>query len=184
MSEYVEEQLKRDISAYLTGLLNEPASELQGKDKNIINMISSVNTFKSKLKLLFSRLQRCDLRNFPHMQAELQRQSKDVKQLDNTRYEEQVQSILTEFESRFTDFSSIEPIASYLCFPFGGSIDVDEIVSKVNSLFDLDSSAVENEILTLSNDIDIKSSTTPGTSGQFWKMCFELDSTFWVHLFV
>ncbi|KAJ3611110.1 hypothetical protein NHX12_021126 [Muraenolepis orangiensis] len=107
------------------------------------------------------------------MQAELQRQSKDVKQLDSTRYDEQVQSILTEFESRFTDVSSIEPIASYLCFPFGGSIDVDEIVSKVNSQFDLDSSAVENEILTLSNDIDIKSSTTPGTSGQFWNLLLE-----------
>ncbi|KAK1906290.1 EPM2A-interacting protein 1 [Dissostichus eleginoides] len=107
------------------------------------------------------------------MQAELQRQSKDVKQLDSTRYEEQVQSILTEFERRFTDFSSIEPIAGYLCFPFGGSMDVDEIVSKVNSLLDLDSSAVENEMLTLSNDIDIKSSTTPGTSGQFWNLLLE-----------
>ena len=55
----------------ITGLLNELNSELQGKDKNVMNMISSVNTFKSKLKLLFSRLQHCDLRNFPHMQVEL-----------------------------------------------------------------------------------------------------------------
>ncbi|KAJ3595182.1 hypothetical protein NHX12_004486 [Muraenolepis orangiensis] len=110
--------------------------------------------------------------HLPEAQQEIH-ESKDVKQLDGTRYEEQVQSILTKFESRFTDFSSIEPIASYLCFPIGGSIDVDEIVSKANSLFDLDSSAVENEILTLSNDIDIKSSTTPGTSGQFWNLLLE-----------
>ncbi|RXN37666.1 general transcription factor II-I repeat domain-containing 2A-like protein [Labeo rohita] len=61
----------------LTDLLNDFNLELQGKDKHVINMISSVNTFKSKLQLLSSRLQHCDLRNFPHMQAELRSQSKD-----------------------------------------------------------------------------------------------------------
>ena len=75
-------------------------------------MMSSVNTFKSQL--LSSRLQRGNLRNFPHMQAELQRQGKAVTQLDSAPYEEHVQSILSEFERRFTDFALIEPVASYL----------------------------------------------------------------------
>ncbi len=51
----------------LTDLLNDFNLKLQGKDKHVINMISSVNTFKSKLQLLSSRLQHCDMRNFPHM---------------------------------------------------------------------------------------------------------------------
>jgi len=45
----------------------------------------SVNTFKSKLQLLSSRLQSGNLRNFPDMQEELLRQGKGVTQLENTR---------------------------------------------------------------------------------------------------
>lgn len=127
-------------------------------------MISAVNTFKSKLHY--------DLRNFPHMQAELQRQGKDFVQPDSARFE-QVQSILLEFERRFTDFGSIEPVASYLCFPFGPSIDVDCIASKIVSLFHLDNTAVENEILTLQNDIEIKSRATSDTNGEFWNLLTE-----------
>lgn len=67
----------------------------------------------------------------------------------------------------FTDFAFIEPVASYLCFPFFEDIDVDSIASKVASLFHLDTCAVENEILTLQSDTEIKSRATPGTKGDF-----------------
>ncbi|CAH2284349.1 Hypothetical predicted protein [Pelobates cultripes] len=82
------------------------------------------------------------------MQAELQRHCKDSAQLDSARYEEKVQSILSEFEKHFTDFTSIKPVGRYLCFPLGEGIDVDYMASKVAALFELDSSAVESEILT------------------------------------
>lgn len=36
----------------LTGKLNELNLELQGKGKDVVNMMSSVNTFKSKLQLI------------------------------------------------------------------------------------------------------------------------------------
>lgn len=160
----------------LTGELNELNLELQGKGKDVVNMMSSVNTFKSKLKLMSNRLQCSNLRNFPHMQAELQRQGKGVTQLDSARYEEHVQSIFSEFERRFTDFASIEPVASYMCYPFGASIDVGDIAAKVNSLFDLESSALEDEILTLQNDIEIKARSTsaqPGEHVVFWKLLVE-----------
>lgn len=136
-------------------------------------MISSVNTFKSRLHLFSNRLQCCDLQNFPHMQAELQRQGKNSAQLDGARYEEQVQGILSEFERRFTDFVSIEPFASYLCFPFVEDIDVDCIASKVASLFHLDTSAVQNEVLTLQSDIEVKSRATSGSKGDFWHLLLE-----------
>ncbi|KAI2655782.1 General transcription factor II-I repeat domain-containing protein 2 [Labeo rohita] len=138
--------------AYLTNLLNDFNLELQGKDKHVINMISSVNTFKSKLQLLSSRLQHCDLRNFPHMQA------------------------------RTSD---------YLCL-----VQVDSIASKIVLLFHLDNSAVGNEILTLQNDIEIKSMATPGMTGEFWNLlpeqkyhnlrtcAFNLTALFWINLSV
>lgn len=129
-------------------MLNNLNLELQGQDKHAINMISSVNIFKRKLQLLLSSLQWCEMQNFPHMQAELQRHGKDSAQLDSGHYDKQIHSILSESEKHFTDFTSFETVASYLCFSFWESIDVDYIASKVPSLFQLDSSAVENEILT------------------------------------
>ena len=86
--------------------------ELQGKGKDVVNMMSSVNKFKSQLQLMSSRLQCGNVRNFPDMQAELQRQGKGVTQLDSACYEDHVQSISSEFERCFTDFASIEPVAS------------------------------------------------------------------------
>lgn len=46
----------------------------------------------------------------------------------------------------FNIFSSIEPVA-YVAF--GGGTDVDEIVSKEISLFNLDSCAVKDDLLAL-----------------------------------
>lgn len=45
----------------LTNILNELNLELQGKEKMMVNMISSVNAFKRKLQLLTSKLQRLSL---------------------------------------------------------------------------------------------------------------------------
>ena len=52
-------------------------------------------------------------------------------------------SLLSQFENHFTNKTAIEPVARHLSFPFGTGIDADCIVSKVASLFYLDSSAVE-----------------------------------------
>ena len=59
-----DEQLLLDL-AFLTdftALINELNLELQKKEKNIVDMISSVNPFKRKLQLLLTKLQRHDLR--------------------------------------------------------------------------------------------------------------------------
>lgn len=56
----------------LTGELNGLNLELQGEDKNVTNIMSSVNTFKSKLQRMSSSLQRGNLHDFPRMPAELQ----------------------------------------------------------------------------------------------------------------
>lgn len=136
-------------------------------------MISSVNTFKCKLQLLTRKLQRKDLHFFQHMHSELERQGKDTAQLDSARYVEQVQSILSEFDSRFTDFASLEPIATYMCFPFGTDINVEVIASKMGSLFQLDTTIAETEILTLQNDIQLKSRATTEMKEEFWELLLE-----------
>lgn len=155
----------------ITALLNELNLELQGKNKNVINMISSVNAFKSKLQLLSTKLQRQDLRYFQHMNSELDRQGKTTGQLNSARYIEQVQSMSSEFDKRFTDFALVEPVATYLCFPFATNIDAENIASKIGSLFQMETTALENEILSLQNDIHMKSRATMGQ--EFWELLLE-----------
>ncbi|XP_067937246.1 general transcription factor II-I repeat domain-containing protein 2A-like [Watersipora subatra] len=144
----------------ITALLNELNLELQGKNKNVINMISSVNAFKRKLQLISTKLERQDLRYFQHMNSELARQGKTSAELNSAHYIQQVQSISSEFDKRFNDFASVEPVATYMCFPFATDIDVEDIAFKMGALFQLDTTALENEIVSLQNDIEMKSRAT------------------------
>ncbi len=57
-------------------MLNELNLELQGGDKTVVNMTSSVNAFKRKMQHLSSELQRHDLGNFQNLASELETQQK------------------------------------------------------------------------------------------------------------
>lgn len=62
----------------------------------------------------------------------------------------------------FQDFALLEPFA--MCYPFREDIEVDSLSVAVFDVFHLNSSAVEDEILTLQADIHLKYSA----HGQFW----------------
>jgi len=55
-------------------------------------------------------------------------------------------------------------VAKYMCYPFGADIDAGDITVKVKPLFDLESFALEDDILTLRNDIEIKATITPAST--------------------
>lgn len=154
----------------MTGMLNELNLDLQGKDKTIVDMISAVTAFKQKLKLVSSQLQQNELRNFRNMMSELENQGKQCDQFDSARYTEQVQNLVSDFDRRFQDIAAIEPVATYMCFPFGKDTDVEDVASKMATLFNMNTSEVENEMLKLQNDIQIKSMAT---GGSFWKLLRE-----------
>lgn len=151
-------------------MLNELNLELQGKDKTVINMISSVNAFKRKLQLLSSKLQRHDLGNFQNIRSELEKQGKECAQLDSARYTEQIENVRSDFDRRFQDFALLEPIATFMCFPFGEDTAVDSLASEIATLFHLNSSAVEDEILSLQADIQLKSRAMVDSFGTYsWR---------------
>lgn len=58
-----------------------------------------------------------------------------------------------------------------MCLAFGMDIGVGD--SKVGSLFLLDSTAVENEILTPQNDMQMKSKASAHIKGEFWHLLSE-----------
>ena len=101
----------------LTNMLNELNLELQGKDKTVVNIISSV-TFKRKMQHLSSKLQRHDLGNFQNLASELETQQKACAQLYSACYTEQIDNCLSEFDQHFQDFALLEPVATFMCYPF------------------------------------------------------------------
>ncbi|XP_057659285.1 uncharacterized protein LOC130895759 [Diorhabda carinulata] len=85
--------------AFLTDItmhLNIVNLELQGKGKTIIEMISAVNAFKSKLQLMIDQLKRKDLKHFPSLKAR-------IPQFNYDTYEAEISNILGQFEMRFYD---------------------------------------------------------------------------------
>ena len=84
-------------------------------------------------------------------------QRKTTAQFNSSHYIKQVQTLLSEFDKRFIDFASVEPIATNMCFPFATDINVEDIAFKIGALFQLDITAVQNEMLSLQNDIEMKS---------------------------
>lgn len=153
----------------LSNMLNELNLELQGKEKLVINMISTVNAFKGKLKLLSSKIQRNDLGNFSNLASELNNQGKGPTEFDSACYAEQIDTVLSDFDRRFQDFALLEPVATFMCFPFREDAEVDVLASKISTMFQLSSAEVEDEILSLQADINLKSRANE----QFWSLLTE-----------
>ena len=77
---------------------------------------------------------------------------------------------MSEFNRRFQDFALLEPVATFMCYPFREDVEVDSLASKIAMLFHLNSSGVEDEILTLQADIQLKARAH---GQQFWNLLTE-----------
>ncbi|RXN24367.1 general transcription factor II-I repeat domain-containing 2A-like protein [Labeo rohita] len=117
----------------------------------------------------FSKLQHHDLANFQNLASELEMQGKSCVQPDNAHNKEQIDNCLSEFDKRFQDFALLKPIATFMCYPFQEDAEVISLASKIATLFHLNSSGVEDEILTLQTDIQLKSRA----HAQFWNLLTE-----------
>lgn len=132
--------------------LNSFNLELQGKDKNIAEMISSVNSFKAKLALLISHLQIKSLAHFPHMKNML-----GDNEMNESLFIKHLQLLQKQVEERFSQFRNIEPIVSFCINPFTCQINVMELAAGISDLVQGKAEELELEILDLKNDIVLKS---------------------------
>ncbi|XP_026816124.1 general transcription factor II-I repeat domain-containing protein 2A-like [Rhopalosiphum maidis] len=99
----------------ITAHLNTLNVELQGKDGTIIELLSSINGFKSKLILLKSQLNESNLNNFPNLKDFFEKQKCTVAV---EIYCSEVEKVYNEFERRFKDIQKLEPIITFMFFPF------------------------------------------------------------------
>ncbi len=80
-----------------------------------------------------------------------------------------MEKIKSDFDRHFQDFALLEPIATFMCFPFGDEHEVDSLASDMGELFQMNPSALGDEILALQTDIQMKARA----SGQFWNLLAE-----------
>ena len=134
--------------ADLTALINKLNLELQRKEKNVVDMISSVNLFKRKLQLLSTELQRHDL--CATFKTKIQNLCFRAKSLHSSV----VHVTLSRGKACHQNLTNVSLtlrqlslLSSTCAFPFATDIDVDNIACKIGALFQLNITAVENEIL-------------------------------------
>ncbi|CAG9791321.1 unnamed protein product [Diatraea saccharalis] len=144
----------------VTGHLNSINLELQGKDKTIMDMISTINSFKSKLQLLINQLKKKDLKNFACLKA------KTSAVINYNKYETELGNILSEFERRFSDLQKLTNVVTFMIYPFS-CVDVEITASEISNTFDMDLSSLENEMIQIISDVHLKAKATDIS---FWSL--------------
>ncbi|XP_069582815.1 general transcription factor II-I repeat domain-containing protein 2-like [Ranitomeya imitator] len=163
-AEISDSQWQADL-AFLTDItskLNDLNRELQGKDKTITEMIGAVNAFTQKLKLCQTQLQKGVFHHFPSLQHLL----KENTPFDKNVYLESCEKLNKEFEKRFSEFHCVEAIALFMSNPFM-TTDISVISSEIATAFQMDTSQLENEIITLNTDLLLKSRSQ---EDNFWRL--------------
>uniref|UniRef100_A0A8C5SPD7 SCAN box domain-containing protein n=1 Tax=Laticauda laticaudata TaxID=8630 RepID=A0A8C5SPD7_LATLA len=150
--------------AFLADLMQELNSlniELHRNDKHLSGMISSVHSFKSKLRLWKSHLQVKSLLPFPSM-----KQVVGDSDFNNAPFVGYLETLEEQFHARFQQFTSIEPVVSFFENPFS-PINVAETAVAIGELCQALVEEVEMEIVGLQNDIILKSNTS---HANFWNL--------------
>ncbi|XP_062978806.1 general transcription factor II-I repeat domain-containing protein 2-like [Elgaria multicarinata webbii] len=141
--------------------LNTLNVELQEKDKNISGMITSVNSFKGKLRLWKSHLRRKSLFHFTSMKLVV-----GESDFDAAPFLDHLETLERELHARFRQLAAIEPAVLFVMNPFG-PIEVHETALSIGELFQGRKEEVELEIVGLQNDLVLKSHSG---YGNFWNL--------------
>ncbi|XP_061450843.1 general transcription factor II-I repeat domain-containing protein 2-like isoform X2 [Rhineura floridana] len=127
--------------------------ELQGRDKHISGMLTAVNTFKDKLRLWKSHLQRKSLLYFPAMKQVI-----GESDFNNAPFVGYLEILEEQFLTQFEQLIDIEPVVSFFANPFN-SIDVTVTAMAIAELCQARLEEVELEIVDLQNDLVLKSNS-------------------------
>ncbi|KAL4153007.1 hypothetical protein QTP88_000840 [Uroleucon formosanum] len=150
---------KLTITVDITEKINFLNLELQGKEKQIIDMISHVQAFSSKLAYWENKMKNGDFQHFPTLQETIINYSENI--YEPTNHINIFQHLCSEFKRRFNDFKILELVAQFISNPFTG--DVETKANEIGNLFNLDKTVLEMEIITLQNDSILK------ITSEFWK---------------
>jgi len=85
-------------------------------------------------------------------------------------YCSEVEKVYNEFERRFKDIQKLEPVITFLSFPFSETNSIENISTQISNLFDMNSTKFESEIIKTKSDIFLKAR---GSETNFWNLLSE-----------
>jgi len=68
----------------------------------------------------------------------------------------EVEKMYNEFERRFEDIQKLEPIITFMSYPFSEVNSLEDISTPISYLFDMDYIKIESEIIKIKSDIFLK----------------------------
>jgi hypothetical protein len=139
--------------------------ELQGKNKCIAEMMSTFSSYKSKFELMVYYLINNTFNQFPNMQDHLEKCANFVYRTE--KYVTEISSVIQDFGNRFCDFQIMRTVLEYLSIPFKSDVNIKETASTICDNYSFSKPSLENEILTLTNYIFLK---TRAGQESFWKL--------------
>ncbi|XP_060845950.1 general transcription factor II-I repeat domain-containing protein 2-like [Rhopalosiphum padi] len=147
----------KDILTYLN-VLN---IELQGHNKLICDLISSVSAFRRKLEIFEEDIKNQDFIHFPTIL-----EYKKNSDIDCSMFLSFLSDLGEEFGKRFKDFADIGKLSQFLKNPFEVS-PTGEWIDVATKLFRLPKSSLQMEIIDLQEDISLQMNKTSSTE-DFW----------------
>ena len=138
----------------ITEKLNELNLQLQGRDKELEEMISDINAFITKLEFWEQNLKNRDTKHFPILSEKI---SKNLLEPYDSKYHMKIVSNLKEnFKNRFKDFSKIALVTQFVVSPFM-DIDIQQFATCVLNNFGEDIAVTEMELFAFQSDLTLKS---------------------------
>ena len=127
--------------ADITRHLNELNVALQGKNRKISDLYSSVKAFKSKLRLFLRHIGANNFAHFPH----LKQREDDGVAIDTQPYVDALVRLTDEFNTRFEDFSAYVKDFANFVNPFNADVEESQEILQME-LIDLQSSVDYNSL--------------------------------------
>jgi hypothetical protein len=92
--------------------------------------------------------------HFPNMQDHPEKYPNFVFQTE--MYVTEICSVIQDFKNRFYNFQNIRTLVEYLSIPFKSDLNIKEIAVTISENYSWSKPSLENEILTLKNEIFLK----------------------------
>jgi len=155
-AELLQDKIWLQKLAFLTDItskLNELNLALQGKNKTIADMITTVDTFKTKLEMWIAQFDKKDLKHFSNLKDEI---GSNIEIYNYDEFGNMLQEIFVQIQHRFTEFEKLRPIASFITSPLN-KINVENMAKLISELFRMDVCGLELQLVELQSDIALKS---------------------------
>lgn len=138
----------------ITEKLNELNLQLQGRDKELAEMISDIKAFIRKLEFWEQNLINSDAKHFPILSEKISQNP--LEPYDSKYHVEIVSTLKNNFKNRFKDFDEMALVAQFVGSPFM-EIDIQQFATCVMQNFGEDIAATEMEVIEFQNDLALKS---------------------------